>query len=507
MFRKMGILALAVLMMVSAMAIAPASASEQLPPVELKLIVPGDRPQDMDAVLAEIEKLEKPTLNVSVNIVFAPWSDLASKTQLALLSGEDVDLIFDAPWLHMDQMFSQGMYEQLDDLIAEYGPNLRAARPESMWEANTWDGQIIGVPLGTTVGGTRGYHLRKDLREELGIAPLQTHQDLVDYLYAVKAAYPDIIPYAMDKGASDNNWSSWWIEQHNGDPVTIVGHSPGGVGMTFLLYTEGKDSTVVKNIFDDPNDIILSAWNEARQLYLDGIINPDILADNRTGVTQFETGKVAAYVSNSITVEPSERESIKVNAPTAEVEAFGEWVLGDGLNVSDFKVYNFLCIPKNAKNKERSIQFLDWANSTQDIYDLFAYGIKGVNWEPDGDKKFLPLNNSYPYFAYVWVTNPVMDRFDSRMTDEEVAIQMYFREEEHWDRSVLSFFNFNSDSIASELAIFNDVEAKYMPAVGHGVVDPDETLAKVKAEAYDSIKVIQAELQRQLDAHVASLNK
>jgi putative aldouronate transport system substrate-binding protein len=502
-FKKLGTLALAVLLMVMAVGFTPAYA-EQLSPVELKIMVPGDRPADMDAVLAEIERLEKPTLNVSINLVFVPWSDLGSKTQLALLSGEDVDLIFDAPWLHMDQMFSQGMYEQLDGFIDTYGPNLKAMRPQSMWEANTWDGQIIGIPLGTTVGGTRAYHLRKDLREALGIAPIQTHQDLVDYLYKVKEAYPDIVPYSMDKNATDNNWSSWWIEQHNSDPATIVNHSPGGVGMTFLFYTEGKDGTVIKNIFDDPNDTIWNAWREARQLYLDGIINPDILADNRTSITQFETGKVASYVSNSVTVEPSERENIKVNAPNAEVEAFLEWSMGDGINISDFKVYNFLCIPKIAKNKERSIQFLDWSNSTQDIYDLFAYGIEGVNYEKVGDKKYTPLSNTYPNFSYVWVLNPVQDRFDSRMTDDEVAIQMYFREAEHWERSKLSFFNFKSDEIATELAIFNDVEAKYMSAVGHGVVDPDETLAKVKAEAYDAMKVIQAELQKQIDAHLAS---
>ncbi|MDG0808607.1 type 2 periplasmic-binding domain-containing protein [Cohnella rhizosphaerae] len=64
-----------------------AQQSEALSPATLKIYIPGDRPKDMDAVIAEAEKRMEGTLNVKLNITFIPWSDLDNKTSLALASG------------------------------------------------------------------------------------------------------------------------------------------------------------------------------------------------------------------------------------------------------------------------------------------------------------------------------------------------------------------------------------------------------------------------------------
>jgi putative aldouronate transport system substrate-binding protein len=482
------------------------AAAQKLEKVELKIMAPGDRPTDMDLVLAEIEKRSEDTVNVKPNLIFIPWADLSSKTQLVLTSGEDVDLIFDAPWLHMDQMISQGMYEILDDAIDKHGQNLVEKRGEQMWEANKWDGHVIGIPFGDTFGGFRSYYIRKDIREKLGIAPIQSHQDLVDFLYAVRDNEPGMIPYSMDKGALDNNWSSFLLEQNGatGKPDS-VGHGQGGMGMTFLMYTIGPDSTKIHNILDTPSETILGAWREARQLYLDKVINPDILADNRTGVDQFNAGKVACYISNAVGVNASDSETLKSNVPGAEIEAWCDFDFTPGaLRLpSDFKVYNFQCVPKVSKNLERSVKFLDWANSSQEIYDLIAYGIEGRNWEPVGEKQYTPLQG-YGSFDYVWVLNPAQKRWDSRLTQEDVDRTAYFGTPDNFVKSVWANFSFKSDNVATELAIFNDVETKYMPAIGHGVVDPDETLQKIRDEAYDAIVKLQNELQSQIDSFIAN---
>jgi putative aldouronate transport system substrate-binding protein len=481
---------------------APAAPGSAKPDkLELKIYAPGDRPRDMEIVLAEIEKQCPEEINIKPNLVFIPWSDLGDKTTLALTSGEDMELIFDAPWLHMDQMYSQGMYQNLDPFIEEYGQNLVKARGEIMWNANKWDGHTIGIPFGDTYGGSRAFYVRKDLREKLGIAPLKTHKDLIDYLYKVRDEMPDIIPYSMNSGALDNNWSSWTLEQTNG--TSMIGHSPGGVGQTFLLYTVGLDSIEVKNILDEPNDIILGVWHEARKLYQDKIINPDILAETLTGEDQFASGKIACFVSNSAAVNPSAEENLRANVPDGEIEVFSEWSYKPKTTAVDYKVYNFQCAPKNAKNTARAIQFLDWANSSQDIYDLFAYGIKGVNWEPVGDRQYTPLDG-YPWFPFVWVMNPTQERYDSRLTPESVEITNFFHDPDNFVKSQISGFNFNSEDLATEMVVFSEVETKYMSAVGHGVLDPDETLEKIRNEAYDEIKKIQEELQKQLNDFVAA---
>ena len=75
-----------------------AGGDAKLEEVTLKIMIPGDRPSDMDLVIAEAEKRMKDTINVKLDVVFVPWSDLAQKTQVTLASGENIDLIFDAPW-------------------------------------------------------------------------------------------------------------------------------------------------------------------------------------------------------------------------------------------------------------------------------------------------------------------------------------------------------------------------------------------------------------------------
>ena len=68
---------------------------EELSEVTLKIMIPGDRPPDMDLVIAEAEKRMKDTVNAKLDIVFVPWSDLAQKTQVTLASGENMDIIFE----------------------------------------------------------------------------------------------------------------------------------------------------------------------------------------------------------------------------------------------------------------------------------------------------------------------------------------------------------------------------------------------------------------------------
>jgi putative aldouronate transport system substrate-binding protein len=481
---------------------ATAAAAAKPDKVEIKIYAPGDRPVDMDKVLDAIEAACPDDINVKPNLVFIPWGDLADKTQLALTSGEDIDFIFDAPWLHMDQMISQGMYKVLDEYIDRHGQNLIATRGDTMWDANKWDGHVYGICFGDTYGGgSRTYYLRKDLREALGIGPIESHEDVVAFLYAVRDNMPDVIPYSMDKGALDNNWSSFYVEQQF--ERTGVGHGFGAAGSGYLIYTVGPDSTELKNILDEPNDVIVGAWREARQLYLDKVINPDILADNRTGEAQFVSGKIASYVSNSGAVSPDMIDDLRKNVPDGDIETFTEFSYKPGIEASDFKVYNFQCAPKNAKNTERAVAFLDWANSSQEIYDLFAYGIEGENWTAVGDKQYTPLEG-YGYFPYVWVMNPAQQRYDARYTQKDMDALMYVTKPENFVKSVRSGFSFNSETLATEMAIVSEVETKYMPALGHGVLDPDETLAKIRDEAYEAIVKIQGEIQRQVDEFVSA---
>ena len=71
-----------------------ASGDGILKPVTLKIMFPGDPPANWDEVKTEMENRLAGTLNVKLDVVFIPWSDVRQKRQVSLSSAEDYDLIW-----------------------------------------------------------------------------------------------------------------------------------------------------------------------------------------------------------------------------------------------------------------------------------------------------------------------------------------------------------------------------------------------------------------------------
>lgn len=473
---------------------ASASATpEKLDPVKLKIMIPGDRPKDFDTVVAEAEKGMADTLNVKLDVVFIPWADLAQKTQVTLSSGEDVDLIFEAPWLHMSQMIAADYYEPLDDLLKQYGPNIISTRSEQMINANKFNGKIMAVPLGNSFYQGRVYYVRKDIREELGVPEIKSYEDLIKFAYLVKEKKPDVTPLiAKDAGMT------WAQFRKVFDYETTIKDTQ--LGTDGVLYHKNNDGKVY-NMFYEKDPTFWSWITDARKLYTDKLMYQDVLSvkDYRE---LYKAGKIAIMNTNDFGVLSDIQSAVKQSVG-GEVEAVTFFSTEKGANVTDFKVWNFLALTSVSKNKERAIQFLDWA-SQKDNYDLLAYGIQGQNWEPVGDDKYKKLNDGYPWFPFAWIWNPQNDRFDEALGDETIALNKFTGVADNFTSDILTGFTFDSAPVANEIAQFNSIRDKYMNSLGNGVVDPETTFEKFKSEASGVAKKIQEEMQKQIDAFLAS---
>ena len=63
------------------------------------MYVLGDRPEDMDEVLAKANsEYFEPNLNTTLDLEFLNWSDYSTKYSLLLAGGDSVDLIYTAAW-------------------------------------------------------------------------------------------------------------------------------------------------------------------------------------------------------------------------------------------------------------------------------------------------------------------------------------------------------------------------------------------------------------------------
>jgi putative aldouronate transport system substrate-binding protein len=466
--------------------------AEKLDPVTLKILLRGNRPAALDEVIAEAERRMADTLNVKLDITFVASSDHASKVQVALNSGEPYDLVFNAPWINMNQMIAAGHFTPLDDLLAQYGPNILKTRPESMWEANKVNGSVIGIPLAVSYSGGKGFLVRKDIREKIGFREIETLDDYIDFLYAVKEK-ESIIPLTPGS-ATTEGILPYIFEQSPGkydyiQPTNVLSN------LNYTLYYKNNDG-IVYNLFETEEPVIMDGLKQIRQWYLDGIIHPDIMAV-KNGNEVYISGKTASIVKNDFGVNPQWEADLQGNMPGAESEYINFYDFNEK-RITNFQASNFIFVPKYSKNKERAIQFLNWAHEKEN-YDLLAYGIEGKHWEAVGDKGYRVLDNSYGWWPYLWIWNPDLNRENADLPQEIIDMNLWTQNAENYIPDILTGFSFDAAPVANEIAQLNATAVELFNPIRHGAFDFDQSWANYKEKAAPLAKAIQQELQQQID--------
>ncbi|PUA37499.1 ABC transporter substrate-binding protein [Paenibacillus elgii] len=463
-------------------------------PVTLRIMLPGDRAADYDLVLKEAQRRLAGTLNVSLDIKFVPWNDFGRVSQVALASGEEIDLVFDAPWLHLSEMISSGYYEPLDVLLEKYGETILTKRPRPMWEANRYGGKIMAIPLGVSYAMGHSYFVRKDLREKLGVPPIQSYEELIRFAYLLKQKEPDVVPLIAAGNTSQQLYSQAAFRHY--DDVQNQIRPTQALGSSLMLYYQRNDGKV-HNLFREKDSPVRDWIREARRLYVDGVMHPNVL-----GIKDFQdpgfSGEAAIFPAGSFSVDEGNQEKLKRHAAGGELESVTFYQDIPKANLSNFAQWNFIAVPVTSKHKEEAIQFLNWANE-KDNYDLLAYGLPGVHWEPVGTDRYRTLKSGYQQFPYVWLWNPDDDRVPAT-DDRTEALDWFIRRAEHFTPDLLTGFQFDGTPVQNELNAYARIEAEYYTPLFNGVLDPEEAMPRFEAEAGALLEAIGTELQRQIDA-------
>jgi putative aldouronate transport system substrate-binding protein len=255
-------------------------------------------------------------------------------------------------------------------------------------------------------------------------------------------------------------------------------------------------------MFDQMDPTVWSWITDARKLYQDKLMYQDVLSV-KDYKEVYKAGKAAILNANDFGVNADDEAALEKNVPGAKIEAITFFKQEKGANISTFQAWNFLALTHVSKNKERAIQFLNWTQQ-KDNYDLLAYGIKGKNWEPVGDDQYKKLDDGYAWFPYAWIWNPTLDRFDRGLGADTIALNKFTANGDNFTPSKLAGFTFDSAPVANEIAQLNTIRDKYMDPIYNGVVDPDSYWNKYKSEAAPAVKKIQTEMQKQIDAFLAS---
>lgn len=508
----------------------PAAPKEQT----LNIMLWGDKPKQFDDVVAEFEKETKDTLNLKLNFTFTPQADYVNKLKLKLAAGEQVDIAFDAPWMNMNTFIAQDNYTNLDGYFNnDKWPGLKSAFGQGFLDNNKFtgtDGQLhtYGVPLGHYLGELSVLFYRKDLAAKYGMGDIASNDDMTAYFDNVLKNDKNVIPLVIK---NDGNYGASAVIDGNRDlpskpdaGIWDISLAPNIIASALVKDKKVVDVTVngdkTANLAGFPapfNGKDYSTYESIREWHDKGYIEKEpIVRKDATGT--FAAGKAASMIETMANFDTINAQ-LKAGVPSSELGVYlfqnktRDKVQPNPYYISDFRIWNFLCIPKTSANADRAMSFINWIFENQDNHDLFELGIKGKNWEPVGTDKFkypdgVDLAQNYSFNGYLLTWSPKYIRLSDSIPDTMVDYYKYMADEKTYVKSAVAGFAFNQDPVKSQMAnpdfvkMFNE-ELAYKLGM---VKDPAAGLAQLqkKWEAngrlQSDIEAIKAEVKKQLQA-------
>ena len=497
----------------------PGNQDEQGPePQELKFMFFGDKPTDLDMILQEFERRTKDSLHLKINIEWNAMEELKQKLKLKLAAGEEVDAVFDASWLSLEQNVAQGYYYKLDKYFNndDY-PGLKKAFPPKYLAANTINGHLYTVPLTQFFYDIDVIYIRKDLRERLGLKPIESYEDLEAYLQAVSSAYPEMIPLAL-KG--DRGFFKLFANEEKQTHFRAAPNFISGTGTDFqvVLSQDGKrvlgattygDPLTAYKAFPAPlndPDYFYSSFD--RFVEWNKYIQRDVLSE-RNPLLLFQAGKAAAN-EGSLVNWSDIRQKLITSIPDAELEGFVyttcQRKMQSGCIGTDYRAWNNLVIPVTSKHADDTMKFLDWLFQSQENHDLFELGIKGEHWKEAGNQMYkstpAAMNYMFPRYEMTW--NPTMSRINADNAPEAVDLLRYSADLETYYRLPLAGFLFNPSPVRSEIARVQPVVEQMLQVFRNGL-DPNwrSTAANMNVKLRNlGLEKIRAELIKQIQTYL-----
>ena len=275
----------------------------------------GDKPNQMDDIIAEFESRTADELNMSIEFNWAPQSDFPNNIKLKLSAGEEVDMCFDAPWMNMNTFIMQGNYRDLTSYFhnPEY-PGLEAAFNEEFMSNNLMgenSDQVFGIPLTQSFGGGGLVFIRGDLREKYNLDPVTDLESYEAYLQAIVDNEPNMIPFVMKSDGSYGAADIINAQDPAKDTGAIAKIEAGlwdvslAAGITATLYIQdyevkdcvisGEPASAYANLPAPFNTTDLTTQKKVREWYDKGYIEKDVITREDAQAT-FTSGKGASFM-------------------------------------------------------------------------------------------------------------------------------------------------------------------------------------------------------------------
>jgi putative aldouronate transport system substrate-binding protein len=496
----------------------------------LKVYLFGDA-QNMDKVLSKFYEQTMKTLNTRLDIIWSSVADHRQKMPLIMSNQEDADLVFDAYWMNLNRLSTQGAYADISKYFNndQYPGLKRAFPPEYLGQVTNADGSIYAIPFTQAAEDIQVILIRKDLREKYGMAPIKSNAELEAYFKRVQADITGgilqmVAPFGIGASRGFYYLDDDIIEKRASGVLNIDG-TGDGVGMQFDVAISGKKVLGAATLGDPDSAYAMFPAPYNRNTRNDRVINTipkwaQYAQDDRQTETDvpknyFYVEKVAAMEGNisNYTIAARTMESL---GKSVEMYVYVPTMQKRGRVVSQpLTAWNFLCIPRQSKKIEKTMAFIDWLFQSRENHDLFELGIEGEDWKAIGTDEFQDLSptNKYSFPGYEMTWNPNFIRTSANYPAEVKDIFKYQNNPETYIPSPIPGFTFNNEAnpaLRTAYAAVAGIQATYRPILMLGLAGTPEKAKAVLDEYYTQVKnagldvIRQAvidQVQKHLDIH------
>jgi len=458
---------------------------------ELNVIVfnSGAVPQDFSLIQDAVNEFIKDKIHAKVNMTLISPGDYVQKTNLLLTGSEKVDLMVVSPFFGFYNQVARGQLQPLDELIDQYGADIKAVLGDEYLNASRVNGQIYGiVPMKDMASGT-SLMMRKDLVEKynIDVESIKSFADIEPVLKVIKENEPDLTPLVPGAAGMNMLFQNKWYDEL-GDGFGVLPNHDNDLKVVNLYETERYEQEVR----------LMRDW------YQKGYILKDAATSKESQYDLVKANRAFAYATASkVGIESQDSANVGMPMVAAQYQPPAS---------TTNSVVSFMWgVPQNAGSPDKAVQFVNLMFKEKDLTNLLAWGIEGTHYDKVSDNVIkYPEGITAANATYVMHGKYLFGNQFMQYTLEGADPEQWTKMDEFNKSAIKSKalgFSFDSTPVKTEVAAVTNVVDKYRRGLESGTLNPDEQLPefiqKLKEAGID--KII-AEKQKQLDEW-AAVNK
>ncbi len=458
-----------------------------VPTITLELLV-GTTPTETASIEAAISEITREKYGFNVEIITIEIGNWQTQLNLLLSGGDDtLDVYWGGYVLPYNTIVSNGQALPLDDLMAPYADEMKAALTERVFESGRVDGILYGIGRLLDQASSPTYNLRADVAAEFGLKNGDhITMDQLNELFAnIRAKYPDtplVGPFNNSVNLGDGRVDGL-----------------GNANMLGVLGDYGQDTTVINYYESDYYASMVEDFKKWKEL---NAFMPDFLNVTEQPVDYIPAGKAFGNFAGHFNAEMN-----------------GIWASQNfGVDMASFFIFDnavavtpgaYYCINPACKNPDKAAALIYLMATDSDIVNLLALGIEGQDYRilDDGSAAYLEgknVSNTGWAMGYSWtaLNSTISTPFNYPANYFDLMVEA----NANAMASKAFGFQFDASSVSDAITACTNVVSQYRQAIACGAVeDIDAAVAEFQQALRDAgIDDIIAAKQAQLDAFLAS---